>query len=193
MIRIKYLFMAVLLCGVLSACDKKEDSLILEKSNIEIKAKPKTLKSSVNEKSVTSSELETVFTIDDIVSYNGTTGEIIFKNVQENEEIPVFNEFGGNLEFYKDGELLFNLKSRIVQDHESSMYNTPVLYYSRYSDDFKVMGKWKFYIVDGYPWGLPISKYEQSRFKERIENVEKILQGWNIFIECLKKEGKYIE
>ncbi len=193
MIRIKYLFITVLLCSTLIACDNKGDSLVLEKSNIEIKAKPKTLKSSVYEKSVKSSELQTVFTGENIVSYNGKTGEIILKNVKENEKQPVFNKFGGDLAFYKDGELLFKLKSGVVHDYENPMYNTPVLYYSRYSDDFKVMGKWKFYIVDGYPNGLPINQFRNSKYNERVANVEKILKGWNVFVESLKKEGKYIE
>ncbi len=188
--RIKYLFVAILLCGALIACDSKEDSLILKKSNIEIKAKLKTLKS--GEKAGSSSELVTVFTGDNIVSYNGKTGEIILKDVKESDEQPIFKKFGGKLEFYKAGELLFKLKSEVVTDYANPMYNTPVLYYSRY-DDNKLMDKWKFYIVDGYPWGLPISQYEQSKSKERMENVEKMLSGWNIFVETLKKEGKYVE
>ncbi len=181
------------MCGVLIACDKKEDSLILENSNIEIKAK--ILKSSVNEKSVTSSELETVLTIDDIVSYNGTTGEIIFKGVTTTGKkvYEVFENFSSmydKLEFYKDNEFLFKIEG-IVTDASSAMYNVPILFYD--NGYFEEEKRYKFFILDGYGGGLPISKYEQSPLEERIENVEKILHGWNIFIECLKKEGKYIE
>ncbi len=197
MIRIKYLFIAVLLCSALIACDKKEDSLVVEKSNIEIKAKPKTSKSSINKNSdTTSSELVTVLTGDEIVSYNGTTGEIIFKNVTTKGKKPYevlhsfYDKYDDKLEFYKDKEFLFKLKG-IVTYVSSATYYTPVLFYDH--GEFDKKNRYKFFILDGYGGGLPLSKYKQSKFKERIANVEKMLPGWNIFIECLKKEGKYIE
>ncbi len=197
MIRIKYLFITILLCSALIACDSKKDSLIVEKSNIEVKALPKTLKSSsVVAKATQSPELETILTTDDIISYNGRTGEIIFKNITKKGEKPYdvlgsfYNKYDDNLEFYKDRELLFKLEG-VVTDATSAMYNTPVLYYN--IGEFDKKNSYKFFILDGYGGGLPLSKYKQSKFKERIANVEKILPGWNIFIESLKKEGKYIE
>ncbi len=188
---VRNLFLSLLLCGLLIACDNKEDNLILEKSNIEIKAKLRTLKSEVKEKSVTSSDLVTIFTSDDIVSYNSKTGEIILKNVKKGENPgDVYRKCEGKLEFYKEGELLFKLK--IILDINSAIYNIPIVNYSEF-DGEKFGNKWTFYILDGYPWGIPIGKYKQSKNKERIENVEKMLKGWNVFIERLKKEGKYIE
>lgn len=177
--------------------NKNEGEELTTSSKIEVKAQiiPKqsvsgTLKSasnSIEAKSV-------VFTGDEIVSYNAKTGEMILKTTFDNEKpLDILKNFSDKLEFYKDGRLLFTLKSKIVTDIESALYNEPVLHYSS-------LEKNKCFIRDGYPWGLPIDDTTTERTgqaatvaKERRANAEKILAGWNIFIEELKKQGKYIE
>ncbi len=189
----KFLYL-VLLVALIVGCDNKDDNPIIGKSQIEIKSQIKTPKGAMKQMSANQSKV--VFTGDEIVSYNGTTGEIIFKNINSDEPVSetlskILENFSDKLEFYKNGKFLFKLKSKVVTDMENPMYHTPVLHYN--TVDFTTTDKGKFYIVDGYPWGLPISRYKESKNDERIENVEKILDGWNVFVETLKEEGKYIE
>lgn len=129
---------------------------------------------------------ETVFTSDDIVSYNGKTGEIQFKQ-------DVFSQKNPNvLDFYVNEQFLFSLYYRVILDTNSALYNVPLLHYSSLEGD-------KYYIRDGYPWGLPIDDNSErtgqaaSVAKERRANADKILSGWKQFVDELKKEGKYIE
>lgn len=164
---------------------------ITTSSKIEVKAQPIGKQSAANalkSETNTNTESQTVFTSDEFVSYNAKTGEIILKNNLANENpLSILKNYSDKLEFYKDGKLLFALKSKIVSDIESALYNEPVLHYSSLEEN-------KCFIRDGYPGGIPIGSIDQrDKQSERYINAEKILSGWKIFIEELKKEGKYIE
>ncbi|MDA3880898.1 MAG: hypothetical protein PF436_10960 [Prolixibacteraceae bacterium] len=184
----------MLLFCLFIGCNKENENVKVP-SFIEVKAQPiatQTVKSEIQK--ATSVETEVVFTSDEIVSYNGKTGEIIFQDSGNNESLStVFKRFNENLEFYMDETLLFSLKSRIVTDIESAIYNEPILQYSILCGD-------KYYIRDGYPWGLPLydtttvrTGQAASAEKVRRTKADKIQEGWKIFVDVLKEEGKYIE
>lgn len=177
------------------SCNNDVEEQPTTSSIIEIKAKPITTQAKGNEMRATqktTSNIAVVFTGDEIVSYNGKTGEIILKNIEKENPIDVLKKYENKLDFYKNGVLIFSLKKRIVSDIESAFYNEPILHYSSIEDN-------KFYIRDGYPWGLPIDDVTTERegqallvAKERKTNAEKILASWKQFVDELKKEGKYI-
>ncbi len=181
------LFVSLLSFMLISCSDNNEEKLETTSSNIEVKARP------VNQQNSSEKE-KIVFTENNILSYNAKTGEIIFKSIDSKESpLNVLKQFNEKLDFYIDGKLAFSLKSKVVSDSESQIYNEPILHYTN------VTGS-KFYIQDGYPWGIPIDDNTTSRTgqaqtvdKERKENAEKILSGWLLFIDQLKKKNKYIE
>lgn len=194
----KYFKLAgLLLLTLFISCnnDGDEGEKLIASSTIEVKAKPiaTQVKGKMRAPQNTTSNVAVVFTGDEIVSYNGKTGEIILKNIEKENPIDVLKKYENKLDFYKNGVLLFSLKSKIVSDIESALYNEPILHYSNIEGN-------KCYIRDGYPWGLPIDDVTTERegqaltvAKERKANAEKILEGWKQFVDELKKEGKYTE
>ncbi|MGB4415524.1 MAG: hypothetical protein WBI53_11685 [Paludibacter sp.] len=179
---------AMLLSGCLFIGCNNENENVKALSKIEVKAQPE--QAAAGETQVaenTSPDTEIVFTGDEIVSYNGKTGEIIliFKNTEN--PLAVLRHFNDKLEFYRNETFLFSLKSKIVSDIESAVYNEPVLHYSTLEGD-------KYYIRDGYPWGITLDeRVAMGTNSERKTNAEKILSGWTQFVDVLKKEGKYVE
>ncbi len=125
----------------------------------------------------------------DIKSYNAKTGEIVF------DKQPVFEDKWENyrlkLNMYKNDTLLFRLTLAI--SIYSFLFNEPVIYYS-----FDEGNAAKWYILDGYPWGEPINSNNGNSLQkdsggERAASVKEIQSAWNVFINELKREGKYIE
>ncbi|MCE5331852.1 MAG: hypothetical protein LLF95_06905, partial [Bacteroidales bacterium] len=180
---------AMLLSGCLFiGCNNKNENL-KALSQIEVKAQPKQAATSETQAA------KTVFTGDDIVSYNGKTGEIQFKqNVlsQKNQDPP---DTDGSLDFYVKDQFLFSLYYRIISSIDNGFYSVPLIYHSFLDDKYD-----KYYIVDGYPWGITIDESARARTVQagsveqiRKANAEKILSGWRLFVDELKKEGKYIE
>ncbi|MFV0589870.1 MAG: hypothetical protein ACK5M7_00660 [Draconibacterium sp.] len=183
----------LLLC-LFAGCNKESENTELT-SLIEVKALPiGTQNVTMLNPEIKSAKTETVFTSDDIISYNGQTGEVILKNFDSNESISTrLTRFDENLNFYKDGVLLFTLKSKVVLDIESAIYNEPILHYSMLNGD-------KCFIRDGYPWGFPIDDTFSVRTGQSVSlqdirrtNADKISEGWDIFINELKRENKYID
>ena len=179
---------AMLLCvGLFIGCNNESEN-VKALSQIEVKAQPKQAAASETQIAEnTASDAELVFTGDDIVSYNGKTGEIILIFNNTENPLAVLRHFNDKLEFYKNETFLFSLKSKIVSDIESAVYNEPVLHYSTLEGD-------KYYIRDGYPGGLTIDEsISRGKNEMRKENAQKIQSSWRLFVDELKKEGKYIE
>ncbi len=177
---IKFITAMLLSVCLFVGCNSENEN-VKAFSRIEVKAQPEQAATSETQAA------KTVFTGDDIVSYNGKTGEIIliFKNTEN--PLAVLRHFNDKLEFYRNETFLFSLKSKIVSDIESAVYNEPVLHYSTLEGD-------KYYIRDGYPWGITLDeRVAVGANSERKANAEKILSGWRLFIDELKKEGKYVE
>ncbi len=189
----KILLIVLLSFAFISCKDDNEGKPEMTSSIIEVKAQPIATQNS-SEVAPKSTQQKVVFTENDIVSYNAKTGEIIFKSVNSEETpLDILKRFSEKLDFYMDGKVIFSLKSRIVSDIESRIYNEPILHYTNTEGS-------KFYIQDGYPWGIPIDDNTTNRTgqgatvdKERKENVDKIISGWLLFTDRLKKANKYIE
>lgn len=188
---IKKILTVLLFSSLIISCNNEEKNI--GTSGIVVKAQPiaqQTVKSNTN---TATENTGIVFTGDDIVSYNGKTGEVIFKNsVADESPASILQRFSDKLDFYLNGELLFSLKSKIVLDIDNAMYNEPMLHYSTLDGD-------KYYIRDGYPWGFPVDDSTSLRTNQaasveqtRRANADKIMSAWRKLIDELKKEGKYI-
>lgn len=170
-------------------CNNENEEQLTKTSSITVKTSVSSKQAVIDQaKNVSSTNTsDVVFTEEDIVSYNGKTGEIQFKqNVFSQKKPDVL------LDFYVNDQFLFSLYYRVILDTNSALYNVPLLHYSSLEGD-------KYYIRDGYPWGLPIDDNSErtgqaaSVAKERRANADKILSGWKQFVDELKKEGKYVE
>lgn len=105
--------MAAIFAAMLMGCanNSKQPEV---RQTIEVKAKALTS---------TTQASTTVFSDNDIVSYNGATGEIVFANTPQGKAYEILSHYNkGDLEFYLDGELLFKLNC-IVSDIQSNIIN----------------------------------------------------------------------
>ncbi|MDR2148501.1 MAG: hypothetical protein LBE91_18820 [Tannerella sp.] len=122
-----------------------------------------------------------VFTGDDILWFNETTGELRFKG-----NTSMRSALHGDVKFYLGDEFLF--PSMVFTSDLSSMsVNSLVLYHNILEN--------KLYLANGYPAIRPESgKFNEQQAAwqiERAANRKKITSQWAKFIEELKKEGKY--
>ncbi len=207
-----FLLMLAVCATLCVACDKNSEQLEV-KMKFDVKAKSPSNSAQVS---------TVIFTGDEIVSYNGTTGEIVFANTPQGEVYEVLNNYNnGVLEFYLNGGLLFELKNR-VGEHQSDVYNAPILRYGtenvdngggssdgggnndndttaqRASESYRspANAELKWFIEDGYPNGKTINSTNRGSSgweQERNANAQAVAEGFNRFIEALKAEGKYIE
>lgn len=174
--------------GLFIGCNNESEN-VKSLSKIAVKMKP--TQAATSETQVA----ETVFTSDDIVSYNGKTGEIQFKQNVLSQKIQEPIDPDLSLDFYMNEQFLFSLYYRIILSTDNGVYNVPLLHH-KFLDDKNE----KNYIVDGYPWGITLDESTSVRTVQsgsldqiRKANAEKILSGWKQFVDELKKEGKYIE
>jgi hypothetical protein len=124
-----------------------------------------------------------VFTGDDIQWFNETTKELCFKN-------NISNNPGNNpllyatpaIRFYINDEYLFS-SMIYVSDISSQSYNKLVFYYSIIEN--------KYFLADGYPTDMSGFREPQKAQEERDENMRRIADEWNKFIDQMKKEGRY--
>lgn len=116
---------------------------------------------------------------EDLEWYNETTGELKFKDHITKNTL-ILNFF-----VYLDGEFLFGLG--LIPNVMSYVVNVPVL-------EQDLNDGSRYYIAKGYPnWDLnKYDKEEQIRI-EREKNWNALVQseGWKLFVEQLKKEGRY--
>lgn len=207
-----FLLMLAVCATLCVACDRNSEQLEI-KMKLDVKAKSPSGATQVS---------TVVFTGDEIASYNGTTGEIVFANTPQGTVYEVLNNYNnGVLEFYLNGELLFELTNR-VGEHQSDVYNAPILRYGlenvdnggssndgggnndndstaqRVSESYgsPTNAELKWFIEDGYPQGKTINSTNRGSSgweQERNANAQAIAEGFNRFIDALKAEGKYIE
>jgi hypothetical protein len=130
-----------------------------------------------------SEALETVvFTGDDILWFNETTKELCFKNNSSNN--PINNPFlyaTPAIRFYINDEYLFS-SMIYVSDLSSQIFNSLVFHYNITEN--------RYFLRDGYP-DTSVLMNPQKAQELRDENMRKIADEWNKFIEQLKKEGRY--
>jgi hypothetical protein len=125
-------------------------------------------------------EEQVVFTGDDILWFNGTTKELRFKDNISNK--PILAGINAQaIKFYIDDEYLFT-SMLYVSDYSSQIFNSPVFYYNAIEN--------KYFLKDGYPAISVLSNPQQAQ-ELRDENMKKIANEWNKFIEQLKKEERY--
>ncbi|MDR1436732.1 MAG: hypothetical protein LBI65_01305 [Candidatus Symbiothrix sp.] len=150
--------------------------------NGEIQPDVKDTKSRILFKSANGTDADTVaFTGDDILWFNETTMEIRFKeNIAQRNKINAIPS--KILKVCLKDDFLFALN--FVSEIDPRIYDTLVLYYILFEN--------RFFLKDGYP-DVSVLKYPEKSQALRDENKRKIADKWNIFIEQLKKEEKYIK
>lgn len=178
-----YLFTILLTVG-LFACSKSNTNT--ENSNLKVTlvAEPNTSAVTATQPRATSNN--NVVAELDIKSYNAKTGEVVFNQVHPIEKERVGYNLKANV--YRESTLLFSFI--YASSIYSYVYNEPVLFVNGIQD-----GKW--YILDGYPQGIPIKSDSQTQLQfnwreERDASLLKINSAWDTFVSVLKKEGKYI-
>ena len=141
------------------------------------------------------SDADKIVAVLDVKSYNAKTGEITFNN-----ELPDNLSRWKEIKVYSKDAYLFSLT--YSTDIFSFEYNKPVLHYSL-MDNSEIKGstkeKNKWYILSGYPYGtilgdqtIPDNDQFKSFKKEQLMNFQKIKSNWDVFVDELKKSGKYI-
>jgi hypothetical protein len=121
-----------------------------------------------------------LFSGKDIAWYNGTSGELKFNDNFPGIEIKAYGSV--DLLVYSDNESLFSINLILTSDVMSWIINSPVL----------SLKDGRYYIKDGYPnWDWLQEDKNHPVYIEREKNWKAIESGWNIFIEQLKKEGRY--
>lgn len=122
---------------------------------------------------------QTIFTGDDILWFNASTGEIRFNNNISQKKI-IEGVLARTIRFYIDDEYLFSSLIN-VSDISSQIYDSPVFHYSIIEN--------RFYIRDGYP-DVSVLQNSEKHQKMRDENMSKIKPEWDRFINRLQVEGK---
>jgi hypothetical protein len=121
-----------------------------------------------------------VFTGDDILWFNETTKELRFKNNYSYKT--VWEAITANaIKFYINDEYLFS-SMLCVSSLSSQTFNSPVFYYNMIEN--------KFFLTDGYPAASVLPDPQKAQ-AERDENMIKIADEWNKFLDQLKLEGRY--
>ncbi|MDR1525312.1 MAG: hypothetical protein LBS79_08700 [Tannerella sp.] len=123
---------------------------------------------------------QVVFTGDDILWFNGTTKELRFKDNLSNKSI-LAGIHTQAIKFYINDEYLFT-SMLYVSDYSSQIFNSLVFYYNTIEN--------KYFLKDGYP-AISVLSNPQRVQELRDENMRKIANEWNKFIEQLKKEERY--
>ncbi|KAA6332682.1 hypothetical protein EZS27_018835 [termite gut metagenome] len=153
-------------------CEPSENFALYFKTVI---SQETTLRSSSLKEMKNDTILSLICTGKDIDWFNATTGELKFKDYVDKSIIV------GGLCVYVNEEFLFSVG--YVPDVMSYVLNYPVLKHS-VNDN-------RYYIKNGYPgWDEGNPNYLSVK-EDREKNWKEIEQGWNIFIEQLKKEGRY--
>ncbi|MDR1526446.1 MAG: hypothetical protein LBS46_02105 [Dysgonamonadaceae bacterium] len=144
-------------------------------TNVPASAKEKlSVVTTVTRANVTHSEESVIFTGDDIETYNGKTGRIVFRDLTYDD---LFRRAENNsrLKFYLGDEFLFDII--LVRDPVNTTYSVPILMASR-GDEYGAPDK--FFLLDGYPLGGRESVLEQN-------------PAWSKFIQYLTDVGKLTE
>ena len=172
----KIVFLFAVLCFLISGCTSEiasSDDTMPAYSGTGIIARAATI-----EKDTKSTEVERiVFTGNDMLWFNETTKEIRFK---DNSSLKTAIANVQALKFYIDTEFLFT--SYVLQSSSNTQtINSLVFVYNTTEN--------KYYLLDGYP---PVTNDLALAANEaRDKNNQSIVTEWSLFINQLKKEGKY--
>jgi len=129
--------------------------------------------------SVTDADEPVVFTGNDILWFDESSGEIRFRdNMSLSDDMYLWK----TVKFYINDEYLF-ASMIFVSDLSSAVYNSLVFYYSIIEN--------KFYLAVGYPMDVSVLQNPQEARDIRDENRRLIANEWNRFIAQMKLEGKY--
>lgn len=181
---VQFLLAAILLSSTFHSCTADKDNAISTKTGLKIQVVALNPSGSASLQHPGYDVGTNVITTLDLVSYNGKTGEVVFKNITSIQE--QITRLRTKVNVYLNEKFLFSLIW--TNDLLSNLYNEPVIHNSAAG----------YYVYNGYPWGVivnDISKYTAQttqQLEERKASFKAIETNWNIFIEQLKKEGKYI-
>ena len=125
-----------------------------------------------------------VITVDDILSFNLASREIVF-NDSIVCQLADANNLPDKLILYLDEDLL--LEMAIIASTSSLIYNDLVIEASYFEEREPL-----FYLEDGYPLlqGAWSAELKESTQKERQENAQKRQAAWDTFIVYLSDAGK---
>ena len=185
----KHFLMTVLLitalCLIVSGCSDelvKDNPSVTSSGNIsEIIVRGANMETDVNTTPLSDVAEPIVFTGDDILWFNETTREIRFKSSVANDRNPIISNHQ-TLRFYFGDEYLFS-SLIYVNSISSQVFNSLVFYYSILEN--------KYFLLDGYPPDTSVFQDTQNANQSRDDNRKQIESQWTIFIDQLKKEGKY--
>jgi len=173
----KIVFLFAVLCFLISGCSKEiatSADVLAELSVTGIIAWAATIETDAKSKQ----EAERiVFTGNDMLWFNETTKEIRFK---DNSSLKTAIANVQALKFYIDNEFLFT--SYVLQSSANTqIINSLVFVYNTIEN--------KYYLLDGYP---PVTnELPPTANDARDKNNQSIATEWSLFINQLKKEGKY--
>jgi hypothetical protein len=178
----------VISCIAVTGCERNENSDRQEERNTEkntAKLRFVTSFGNIQIKNATEPSGEEdflFFSDDDLLWYNGNTGEMRFKN----QLPPIDTAIMKILKFYLGDEYLFSsfITTWVNAGFQSEICNSLIFYYTAPEN--------KYFLQDGYP-DAEIIPDKADIQKIRDENMKKIDRQWKQFIEKLKKEGKYKE
>jgi hypothetical protein len=187
---LKCLLVAGIVLSIISC--NKDQKVVDKKEGLSVM-----LVKSSTESGLKVSEKELIFTGDDIISFNLSTSEIIFTN-EGNKKLSAssFNGASATLNFYLNGEPLFESAIYTAAAYSNFLINDLVLYYS--VDDSK------YYLSDGYPEIVDDVKYHLGEWpgvwldaddvrKIREDNAQKRKENFDVFINFLSDANKLVE
>lgn len=123
-------------------------------------------------------KIDMIFSVEDIKSFNTSTGEIVFKNLTAKEIEKRINGYDSSLTYFIGDMKLFN-----------SVFIVPAWSSAVYNDLSLVIVDSKCYIFNGYP-SLDIIEYKKEEYRQlREENIQKNKKSWDIFIKYLGNKG----
>ncbi|MDR1723919.1 MAG: hypothetical protein LBR84_08310 [Tannerella sp.] len=167
---------------LLSGCRKDEENGIEQTSKLIAKASNEivaTFASAADLRASVEADEPIIFTGNDILWFDGATGEIRFRdNMANTNSLSLWR----SVKFYIGDDYLFS-SMIFVSDLSSAIYNSLVFYYSIIEN--------KFYLADGYPMDTSVLSDPQKAQDERDDNMRKIENEWNKFITLMKQEEKY--
>ena len=178
------LIISALICGIVfTGCEKngQNEQGITKKLYV------------VGDNSQTISE-NLVFTDDDILSFNVTSGEFVFVNGKAGEIISRINQYS-ELRFFVDNKSVF-VPSLSTIHFDGRFCGSPLPWAGLNDLGLLVLNSNACFLVEGYfPWHFISDNVDdrEAILKEQEENSKKREKEMEVLIEYLKKTGKYVE
>jgi len=135
---------------------------------------------------------ELVITVDDIISFNITSREIIFADVIFEKLTTLIDECIYNQVTLYYGDMLLFESIPVTTRYSSTSRVDLVLIFN----EARILPEFSFILADGYPENLKEYWYREvchNAQKEREENAAKRKTQWDTFITYLTDSGKIID